>query len=90
MAKKKQKRGLAGGEVTFPSYVPSIWQKIDDLIKKKKDIPDDEIKFVEKFVIRGDKVLDGFQTWVINHRKQHGLHAKKLQDVKSYKLAWVI
>jgi len=84
------KHALIGGEVKFPSKLPSIWYKIDDLMKRKKDIPDDEIKFIENFVERGDKILNGFQVWVIDHRKQHGLHAKKWQDVKAYKLAWVI
>jgi hypothetical protein len=86
----KKKHGLIGGEVTLPSRIPSIWYKIDDLMKRSKDIPDDEIKFVENFVEKGDKILNGFQTWVIGHRKQHGLHAKKWQDVKAYKLAWVV
>jgi hypothetical protein len=86
MAKKKVK----SREVVIPSRIPSIWYKIDDLMKRKKDIPDDEIKFVENFVERGDKILGGFQNWLITHRKQHGLHAKKWQDVKAYKLAWVI
>jgi hypothetical protein len=90
MAKKKQKKGLTGGEVILPRHIPSIWQKIDDLMKKKQDIPDDEIKFVENFVEKGDKILGGFGQWIITKRKEHGLHAKKWQDVKSYKLAWVL
>jgi hypothetical protein len=90
MAKKKRRKGLTGGEVILPHRIPSIWQPIDDLMRQKKDIPDDEIKFVGNFVERGDKVLTGFQDWLIRHRKQHGLHAKKWQEVQAYKLAHVI
>jgi len=90
MAKKKAKKGLIGGEIKLPHRIPSIWHKIDDLMKRKQDIPDDEIKFVENFVEKGDKILDEFGHWVMDRRKEHGLHAKKWQDVKSYKLAWVL
>lgn len=89
-----KKHGLIGGEVRLPSKMPSIWHTIDDLMKRKKDIPDDEIKFIENFVEKGDKILDKFGRWVIDNRKLHSGHAKKWQDVKeynqSYRLAKVI
>jgi hypothetical protein len=84
MVKKKAKKGLIGGEVRLPHRIPSIWHKIDDLMKRKQDIPDDEIEFVGKFVERGDKILDEFGRWVIVNRKLHSGHAKKWQDVKEY------
>lgn len=85
-----KKHGLIGGEVRLPSKMPSIWHTIDDLMRRKQDIPDDEIKFVGNFIKRGDKVLSGFQDWLIKKRKLHGLHAKKWQDTEAYKLAHVI
>jgi phage-related tail protein len=86
MAKKK----MVTREVKIPRTTPSIWHNIDKAIKFKRDISDDELKFVENFVKQGGKIIDNFGKWVIKKEKLMGRHAKKLDDVKAYKLAWVI
>jgi hypothetical protein len=81
----------AKNEIKIPrAKLPSIWHNINLRIKNNQDIPDDELRFVENFVDKGQKIIDGFGKWVIKKEKLMGKHAKKFDDVKAYKLAWVI
>jgi len=84
MPKRKEEK------IIIPSAVPSIWHNIDIQRKQGVKLDKKELKFVENFVKKGNKIINSFETWVFDKKKKLVDHEKKLMDAKSYQLAHII